>query len=307
MSKALLDFRPAELTLIRQAIPTAKKLNEHEFNLFIELCRQRGLNPITRQVYPFLFDENDEKKRNMTLVVSIDGQRSLAARTGKYRPDPKSPRVKTDKRRIDKDTNPYGIVSAEVAVQVFLHGEWSPAPATVYWEEFAPIIEIWAEDATGKRQPTGKFRIDPKKKAWIVSGRHMLAKVAEIQSLRKAFPDDFGGLYGEEETHASESLASAVMEEAMLEERQKKLGGPAVLTDWLDGEGLIAVPYGKYADAVIAWIDEHADDAALVLRWKATNKAGLAEFWAHHRGDHLAIIDKIDEVLNAETIDGETT
>jgi len=301
MSKSLIAFTPDQTRLIRRAIPTASKLADAEFDLFIELCRLRGLNPITRQVYPFLFHEADPKKRQMVLVVSIDGQRAIAARTGNYRPDPKAPRVKTDKRTAKPDINPYGVISATVAAQAYVHGEWSPAEMTVYWEEFAPIIEVWAEDPkTGKRAPTGKYRLDPAKQGWIKSGRHMLAKVAEMQSLRKAFPDAFGGLYAEEETHASESLATQLVEEAERTDRLERLGGPGYIIDWLDGEGMQKVPHGRIVDATLAYVRKHSADPATLVSWAHQNRVSLNELWAQDAASAFEIRTAIETAKQAK-------
>lgn len=165
---AVVKFDPKQVALIKQTV--AKDANDEEFNLFVEMCKARGLNPLTRQVYCFIFNKDNPKKpRQMTIVVSRDGQRSIAERTGAYRPDERAPRFEYGKK--DESTNPLGLVSAEVTVYKHVHGEWFPVPEVAYWEEYAPIKEIWEN-----KQPTGKFQLDPKKDGWRKMARIMLAK-----------------------------------------------------------------------------------------------------------------------------------
>ena len=293
----LIDFKPNELELIKATIADPD-ITRNEFDLFISMCRSRGLNPLTRQVYPFLFHKDDPKKRQLVLVVSIDGYRSLAARTGDYRPDEKPPRIKASKKEIDPDTNPKGIISAEVSVFKFAHGAWHPAPAISYWDEMAPIEEIWAGKGA-ERKPTGKFRLNPKKDGWRRMPRLMLAKTAEMAALRRAFPDVFGGLYTEEETHAETTarLASQIMIEAAQERMLGQLGGPGFAVDWLDGNGIQSVPKGRYVDESLAFLQMHQDDPAFVQRWREQNMRVIREYFTHDKSGGLRINQEVEKIV----------
>lgn len=75
-----------QLALIRRTV--AKDCDAAEFDLFIHVCRAVRLDPLRRQIYAFVFGKDNPKKRQMTIVTSIGGYRSIAERTGNYRPGP---------------------------------------------------------------------------------------------------------------------------------------------------------------------------------------------------------------------------
>lgn len=286
----LLDFNRAQLAVIRQQC--AKDTNDSEFNLFIEQCKARGLNPLLKHIYAMVLhkDSKDPKKpRQLVIIVSVDGQRVIANRTGNYRPDDRAPRFEIDPDLIDPLTNPAGLISCEVAVYTYSHGEWFPVPAIAYWNEFVPLVDEWAEDpATGKRAPTGRKIIDPKKGNWRKMPRIMLPKVAEVQALRKAFPDDFSGLYGEEEMDRAETLdltASEILEEAAREHRLSMVGGPGTMIDWMDGKSLDKVPIAQLHDRACQWLRDTSGSPGLVSAWVERNRHALNDLWAYSKGD----------------------
>src|SRR5690606_32011218 len=136
----------------------AKDCNPTEFDWFVEICRGYGLDPLRRQIYAFVFHADKPDKRQLIPVVSIGGLRAIAERKGNYRPDDKPARF--EMCEPDPATNPHGLLRAEVTVYKHAPGEWFPVVAEAYWSEFAPIKEIWED-----KRPTGKFRLDPKKRS----------------------------------------------------------------------------------------------------------------------------------------------
>jgi phage recombination protein Bet len=290
-------FTPSQLKLIRNTI--AKDASPTEFDLFMEMCRARGLNPLTRHAYCFVFHKDKADKRQMVVVVSIDGQRHLAEKTGNYRADERAARI-VDGATKDP-TNPKGLVSAEVSVYKFSHGEWFPVTAVAYWEEAAPIKETWED-----KKPTGKFVLDPKKEGWHRMPRLMLAKVAEMAALRKAFPDTFSGLYGEAEMDRGEALdlsPSEWVEQAEQEDRLQRVGGPGTyIIDWLDGEALQSVPGGKLHDQAMAFLAKCVENEELttIRVWQERNRHSLSNFWAIHKADALNLKKQIESILSEE-------
>ena len=286
----LLDFNRAQLAVIRQQC--AKDTNDSEFNLFIEQCKARGLNPLLKHIYAMVLhkDSKDPKKpRQLVIIVSVDGQRVIANRTKNYRPDERAPRFEIDPDLKDPLTNPAGLVSCEVSVYTHSHGNWFPVPAIAYWDEFVPLSDEWADDpSTGKRGPTGRKVIDGKKINWRKMPRIMLSKVAEMQALRKAFPDDFSGLYGEEEMDRTETLdltASEILEEAAREHRQSLIGGPGTMIDWMDGGALDKVPIAQLHDRACQWLRSVDGSPGLVSAWEDRNRHALRDLWAYSKGD----------------------
>lgn len=297
-----LTFTAPQIALIRRTV--AKDCNQSEFDLYLEMCKARGLNPLLRHCYAFVFHKDDSDKRQMVIVISIDGQRSIAERTAAYRPDDKAPRFANGAEK-DPKTNPQGLTSAEVTVYKHAHGEWFPVTEVAYWEECAPLKEIWAPDETGKRRPTGKYELDDKKDAWRRMPRRMLAKCAEMAALRKAFPDDFSGLYGEGEMDRAEVLDLTPTEAADAADRQDrfaKIGGSqSLIVDWLDGNELQRIPAGKFADSCMAFLKENADAPMTVRAWQDRNKHALRDFWALNASDALEIKKEVEK-LTAEAV-----
>lgn len=302
---ALVKFDPKQVALIKHTV--AKDANDEEFDLFIEMCRSRGLNPLTRQIFCQIYSKDDPKKRQMVIVVSREGQRSIAERTGSYRPDERPTRFELCEKVAA--SNPAGLVSAEVAVYKYAKDGWYPVPAVAYWEEFAPLIEA-AEDErwedTGEVWPdTGKpkkrkissgdiiTKLDPGKPNWRKMPRLMLEKCAEMAALRKAFPDDFGGLYSEEEMDRGSVIdltPSEMVEKAAHEDRLARIGGPdTYIIDWLDGHELQNVPGRLFGDQLMAFIESCKEEPGTVRTWMDRNKHSFNQFWAAHKSEALEL------------------
>ncbi len=221
---ALTTLDGKNLDLVRRTV--AKDCDAAEFDQFIHICRAVRLDPLRRQIYAFVFNKQDPKKRQMTIVTSIAGYRAIADRTGAYRPGPTE--VMTDVTMADPATNPRGISHAIATVYKHSHGEWHEVTETAYWEEFAPLKEVWQDN-----QPTGKFALDPKKDGWRRMPRVMIEKCAEAKALRRAWPDDFAGLAMEDEIDRAmtiDATATELADMAASEKRMELIGGPNCIT-----------------------------------------------------------------------------
>lgn len=290
---------PKMLALIRRTV--AKDCNSDEFDLFISMARQLRLDPLRRQIYAFVFSKDDPKKRNMSIITAIDGFRTIADRTGNYRPDEDEPTYEYDEA-LKGPLNPLGLVKAKVRVFKHSHGDWHRVTAEAYWNEFAPIKDEWAYDQeTNKRKPTGKQVLDTSGN-WGKMPRLMLAKVAEALALRKAWPDDFANVFVAEEIDKQafvDLTPSEWVEENAKQERQEKIGGPAILIDWMDNKGPDRVLIGKVADRVMQFLDEEHEAPATVKAWSDRNRHALREFWSHNATDALAIKKRVEEITAA--------
>ena len=296
------NFSAQQLALIRKTI--AKDSTPQEFDQFVEFCRMTRLNPLRRQVTLFVFNKNKPDKRQVVFVTTIDGLRAIADRSGNYRPDTEPPRITCD-AKLKGPLNPMGIVKVHVNVFKWSHGEWFPVAGETYWDEFAPIRDVWKEDPeTGKRVKTDKKELDPTKEGWVRMPHLMIAKTAEAQALRKGWPEDLSGIYGEEEVDRMKTIeltATEIADEADKAERYEKIGGAnAILIDWMDGEALQRVPAGKFFDAAMAFIKAHMkegeEEAGHVLAWKERNRASLTEFWAMEKDAALALKKELEKV-----------
>ena len=79
------EFSDRQLELIRRTV--AADCNPQEFDLFCEVARRTGLDPFRKQISAIVFSKGDESKRKMAIITTIDGLRTIAARSRRYRPD----------------------------------------------------------------------------------------------------------------------------------------------------------------------------------------------------------------------------
>lgn len=158
------DWTPDQMKLITDVV--AKNATPNELKLFLYRCKNMGLDPLKPgQVHFIKYNVNSPG----TIVVGIEGFRSIAARTGK---------VAGIKRGVNLDKDGK-LVSAwcEIYRTDWIH------PA----REEVPLAEYNAGN-----------------KIWNQMPQTMLKKVAECAALRMAFPDDLGGVYESAELdHAS--------------------------------------------------------------------------------------------------------
>lgn len=279
---ALVEYTGNQLELIRRTV--AKDTNAEEFEQFIHICKHTRLDPLRRQVFCFVFNKQKADKRQMVIVTSIGGYRTIASRTGNYRPG--STQTVFNEAAVDKLTNPKGIEYGEATVYQFAHGDWHAITERAYWEEFAPLVDDWIEGDDGRRRPSGKPKLDPKKEGWHRMPRVMIEKCAEAKALRRAWPDDFDGLYSEDEIDKTHSMqldltATELADQAAADKRMERIGGRNALTvDWCDGGELQRIPVGQFGDRIIAFTQAHKDEPLSVLTFVDRNRHALKEYWA---------------------------
>lgn len=304
---AVAAFNPSQqnardMALVKRTV--ASDTNDDEFNVFMNYCKTLGLNPLRRQIYALVYNKTDAKKRRMSIIVAIDGFRSVAARSGNYRPDDEEPRYEFD-AAAKGPANPLGLVKAVVKVWQHSHGQWFPVTASAFWDEYAPIKEEWSETT---RQRDGEWpdgnpryknvpvegatkvrKLDESGK-WGSMGRLMLAKCAEALALRKAWPDDFSNVYAPEEMDraTADLLPAEMAAAAAVDERMERIGaGRSISVDWMDGSPIEPVPLGSFADRVMAFMDANREEASTIGMFESRNRHALREFWAASPGDAL--------------------
>jgi len=289
------QFRPAQLQLIQRMNPDC---SPDEFNVFLSVAANLGLDPLRKQIYCFVYNKDNADKRRMSIIVGIDGFRSVAKRSGEYRPDNRAPRFITDPEKIDEATNPLGLVSAEVSVFQFSHAQWHEVAAIAYWDEFAPIVDggEWKDRRFVK---DGTRALDPKKDNWRKMPRIMLSKCAEAQAIRRAWPEDLSAIYADEEIDRAKTIdltASEIVEKANVESRLAMIGGAeAILFDM--GDGLERIPLGKATDMILQRF--RAMQPHEVMQWKNLNRIPLQEFWARNKTDALDLKKEIERIEKA--------
>lgn len=165
---------------------------------FLQQCARTGLDPIARQIYCI------ERAGKWTIQISIDGARLVAQRSGEYRGQTAAQWTADGVNWFDVwlfDGPPRA-----ARVGVYREGFIEPLYAVARYDSYVPM----QDEYTGtypNRKKTGKQVPGP---MWIKMPDVMLAKVAEMLALRKAFPQDLSGLYSSEEMEqASNAIPAA--------------------------------------------------------------------------------------------------
>lgn len=183
-----IEFSREQLDLIKAQC--AKDTSDNEFQLFAEVCRQRGLNPLTGQIYAIVRnDKQSPTGKRMVIQTGIDGLRAIAERSGEYAGQTKTEWCGQDGAWRDIWLSKEPPAAARVGVR--RRGYDEPTYGVAMWDEYAPYRDEWAN---GKK--TGAQTLEA---MWKQRPAGQLAKCAEALALRKAFPQDLSGLYSAEE------------------------------------------------------------------------------------------------------------
>lgn len=282
-----MDFSDAQLKLVRRSV--ARLCTPAEFDEFMAVAAQCGLDPLRRQIAPLIVCANDAERRRLIPWTTIDGLRVIAARNRDYRPMEGAPVIEYDRARIDDARNPLGIVRAEVRAWKAFDGAWHPVVGEAWWDEYAPMRRAapfdrqdeTAQSAEGRpdeKSSSAEFHLEP---AWRRMGRVMIAKCAEAQALRRGWPDLLSGLYGEEELSASrlsEHTASELLISASHEQNRKRM---ATRTLWF-----IAKPGASFepvaacdVESFVGRIYQAAEASDDIRQFDNDNRASLATYW----------------------------
>ena len=167
MSTAIVQnhFDPEQVALIKSTIMSGKNVpSDADLALFGMICKRSGLDPFAKQIFAI------ERKGKWTFQVSVDGLRAIADRTGLY--------AGSDEPLFDEGLSLYqfeksgrGVPSVcKVTVWKIVQGIRCAFTGVALYNEFVQRFD-------GK--PSG---------LWSSMPANMLAKCAESQALRKAFP-----------------------------------------------------------------------------------------------------------------------
>lgn len=290
------DLTAPQLTLIKQTF--CKDCNEPEFDLFIEVCRKVGLNPIRKQIYAIIYNKDKPDKRKMAIITGIDGYRAIANRSGLYRPAGVDDMVWITDEARKSPTNPHGIIEARYTARKWHDASksWMDCAGIASWDEYAPIEEDWKwGDKKGERIMLGTYKLSDK---WEAMPRNQIMKCAEAAALRRGWPEDLSGTNIEEEMDRANVIdltATEVIKKDKEERQERAIRAAntyALIFD--DDSGIQFIEAGKVHDAVCHWIGTLLTRDALD-RWESQNINSLREFWSRHKADALDIKEQIEK------------
>lgn len=170
-----------------------KGANDDELALFLNTCRRTGLAPEARQICMVKRYNSKEERDEMTVTPTIDGFRLVAERTGKYAGQTAPEWCGGDGKWVDVWLSDEPPLAARVGV---LHRDFkSPMWGVAKYNSF---VQKYFD------KKTRAWKIGP---IWEKMPELMLAKCAESQALRKAFPQELSGLYTQEEMQQAENYS----------------------------------------------------------------------------------------------------
>lgn len=156
-----------------------KGASETEVEFFMEVSKRCRLDPFRKQIHAVKRWDATLQREALSFQVGIDGLRAIASRTGEY--------VGNDEPAFELDAkgNP---IKASCTVYRLIHGQRYAFTASVFWAEYA------------QKKKDGSLT-----KMWYDRPFGQLGKCAEAAALRKAFPEESGGLYTEEELDSDDT------------------------------------------------------------------------------------------------------
>lgn len=156
------------------------KVTDQEVMMFIQMCRYQGLNPFLREAYLIKFGNSPA-----TLVTGKDTFTKRAAKSERCAGYEAGVIVQKEDGTIEQRKG------ALVLPKEKLVGGW----ARVYRKDWQVPMEITVSLEEYKRYNSkGELM-----RNWKEMPATMIRKVALVQALREAIPEEFGGLYSPEE------------------------------------------------------------------------------------------------------------
>lgn len=156
-------------------------VTDQEVMMFLTLCRYQHLNPFLREAYLIKYGSNDPA----TIVTGKDVFTKRAKATPEYAGKQAGVIVLTKENEVVEREGTLVLPNETLVggwAKVFIKGHEAPEYASVNLEEYIG------------RKKSGEVNSQ-----WSKKPATMIRKVAVVQALREAFPDNFQGMYTQEE------------------------------------------------------------------------------------------------------------
>lgn len=193
------DWTPAQRTSLksigietegREAVPIPHVLQ------FLHICQMRDLDPFLREAYLIVHGKIEQRggqwvdKRKYTLVVGIDGFRKRGEDTGEYAGQV-GPEWCGEDMVWKQGWNPKWGNPVAARVGIMRKGHDVPTYGVAMFEEFVAMVPEY-EGPYNNRRKTGNMIPND---MWTKMPANQIAKCAEAQGFRKAFPRQMSGMY----------------------------------------------------------------------------------------------------------------
>ena len=174
------------------------QVTDQEVMMFISLCKYQGLNPFLREAYLIKFNNQPA-----TMVVGKEAYMKRAMRNPAYAGLEAGVVVMLENGLMDNRVGTI-VLDGEKLVggwaKVHVKGWQVPMFVTVAFNEYVG------------RKSSGEVN-----QQWSTKPAYMIRKVAVVQALREAFPEDLGGMYTAEERNV-ENLPEDIINTEVVEE-----------------------------------------------------------------------------------------
>src|SRR3990167_1661184 len=162
-------------------------LTESELQLFAMVASHTGLDPFTRQIYAI------KRGGKVTHQTGIDGYRSTAERTREYAGSDEATFEACDCQNADSPPG-HPKVARVVVHRLLPNGHMVDQTGIARWHELKPA------------HTKGQFANEYLDAMWWRMPFNQLAKCAEANGLRIAFPRVLGGVYIEDEMQQADAI-----------------------------------------------------------------------------------------------------